>query len=121
MSTSESREQLALADALTKRTQALCLHLEDGVTDIFDLVTPTTAALLHWWFGREMVTARGHLNFHPGQQQAILNAIVAHEVIGAATLKSLYEQVVPDALLAGKRLAEVSEAKHAHPKYCLKM
>ncbi len=121
MSAPESREQLALADALTQRTQTLCQHLEDGVADIFDLVTPTTAALLHWWFGREMVTARGHLNFHPGQQQAILNAIVAHEVIGAATLKSLYEQVVPDALLAGKRLAEVSEAKHAHPKYCLKM
>lgn len=117
----ESREQLALADALTQRTQALCQHLEDGVADIFDRVTPTTAALLHWWFGREMVTARGHLNFHPGQQLAILNAIVAHEVIGAATLKSLYEQVAPDALLAGKRLAEVSEAKHAHPKYCLKM
>ena len=29
--------------------------------------------------------------------------------------------MVPDALLAGKRLAEVSERKHAHPKYCLKM
>ena len=121
MSAAESREQLALADALTKRTQALCLHLEDGVADIFDWVTPTTAALLHWWFGREMVVARGHLNFHSGQQQAILNAIVAHEIIGAATLKDLYQQVAPNALLTGKRLAEVSDTKHAHPKYCLKM
>lgn len=115
------REQLALADALTAKTQALCLHLEDGVADIFDLVTPTTAELLTWWFGREMVAARSHLNFHPGQQQAILNAIVAHEVLGATTLKDLYQQVAPDALLTGKRLAEVSDAKHAHPKYCLKM
>ena len=46
MSAPENREQLTLADALTKRTQALCQHLEDGVADILDLVTPTTAALL---------------------------------------------------------------------------
>ena len=31
------REQLALADALSAKTQALCLHLEDGVADVFDL------------------------------------------------------------------------------------
>ena len=61
------------------------------------------------------------MNFHAGQKQAILNAIVAHEVLGAASLQDLYQQVAPDALLAGNRLAEVSAAKHAHPKYCFKM
>ena len=35
-----------------------------------------------WWFGEDMVLARGGLNFHAGQKQAILNAIVAHEVLG---------------------------------------
>mgnify|MGYP003486146382 CR=1 FL=1 len=68
-----------------------------------------------------MVAARSRLNFHARQKQAILNAIVAHKVLGAATLLALYQHVAPDALLAGNRLAEVSAAKHAHPKYCFKM
>ncbi|MFZ3125400.1 MAG: DEAD/DEAH box helicase family protein, partial [Acidovorax sp.] len=80
------------------------LGLEHGAADLLELVTPTTAELLLWWFGQDMVDARSGLNFHAGQKQAILNAIVAHEV-----------------LLAGTRLAEVSTAKHAHPKYCFKM
>lgn len=116
----KSREQLQLADALTARTNALCIGLEDGTADLFELVTPTTAALLKWWFGAEMTAARGGLNFHPGQRQAILNAIVAHEVLGCTTLQALYQSVMPDALTE-KRLAEISQAKHAHPKYCLKM
>ena len=76
---------LALAAALTTRTQQLCLGLESGAADILELVTPTTAELLLWWFGEDMVLARGAsatggggLNFHAGQTQAILNAIVAH-------------------------------------------
>ena len=116
---------LALSAALTARTQQLCLGLEDGAADLLELVTPTTAELLHWWFGQDMVDARGGaaggLNFHAGQKQAILNAIVAHEVLGASSLQDLYEQAAPDALLVGTRLAEVSQAKHAHPKYCFKM
>lgn len=112
---------LALSSALTTRTQQLSLGLEHGAADLLELVTPTTAELLHWWFGQDMVDARGALNFHAGQRQAILNAIVAHEVLGAASLKDLYAQVAPDALLAGTRLAEVSAGKHAHPKYCFKM
>lgn len=116
---------LALSAALTARTQQLCLGLEDGAADLLELVTSTTAELLHWWFGQDMVDARGGaaggLNFHAGQKQAILNAIVAHEVLGASSLQDLYEQAAPDALLVGTRLAEVSQAKHAHPKYCFKM
>ena len=116
---------LALSAALTARTQQLCLGLEDGAADLLELVTPTTAELLHWWFGQDMVDARGGaaggLNFHAGQKQAILNAIVAHEVLGASSLQDLYEQAAPDALLVGTRLVEVSQPKHAHPKYCFKM
>lgn len=112
--------QLELANALTTKTQQLCIGLEDGVADISDLVTPTTAELFHWWFSDETRASR-RLNFHDGQRQAILNTIVAHEVLNAKDLKSLYQHAAPDALLSGARLAEVSQAKHGHPKYCLKM
>ena len=114
-------DQLALAAGLTSKTRQLCLGLESGAADLLDLVTPTTAELLQWWFGQDMVDTRAGLNFHTGQKQAILNAIVAHEVLGSATLLDLYQQAAPDALLVGTRLAEVSAAKHAHPKYCFKM
>ncbi len=117
----DAKHPLALSTALTTHTNALARGLESGAADLLELVTPTTAELLHWWFGQDMVDARGGLNFHQGQKQAILNAIVAHEVLGAAHLKDLYQQVAPDALLVGTRLAEVSAPKHAHPKYCFKM
>lgn len=118
-------DQLALAAGLTAKTNQLCLGLESGAADILERVTPTTADLLAWWFGEDMVMARGSLNFHAGQKQAILNAIVAHEVLGAGrehwTLRDLYQAAAPDALLRGSKLEEVAQAKHAHPKYCLKM
>ncbi len=122
-------DPLALATALTAKTRQLCLGLESGAADILELVTPTTAELLLWWFGEDMVLSRGGenrgLNFHTGQKQAILNAIVAHEVLGHGhdnwSLLELYKACTPDALLAGTRLDEVASAKHAHPKYCFKM
>jgi type III restriction enzyme len=121
----DSDKQLALAAGLTAKTNQLCLGLESGAADILELVTPTTADLLAWWFGEDMAMARGSLNFHAGQKQAILNAIVAHEVLGAGldrwTLLDLYRAAAPDALLTGTRLNEVSADKHGHPKYCLKM
>jgi type III restriction enzyme len=137
--TANSNDQLALAAGLTAKTNQLCLGLESGAADILELVTPTTADLLAWWFGEDMVMARGGrieskngfcfpsggLNFHEGQAQAILNTIVAHEVLGARldrwTLLDLYRAAAPDALLTGTRLNEVSADKHGHPKYCLKM
>ncbi|WP_029695721.1 DEAD/DEAH box helicase family protein [Comamonas badia] len=118
---SSADQPLALSTALTTRTRQLCLGLEDGAADLLELVTPTTAELLHWWFGQDMVDARGWLNFHVGQKQAILNAIVAHEVLGATHLQDLYEKAAPEALLTGSRLAEVAAGKQAHPKYCFKM
>lgn len=117
---SKTAEQLPLAAGLTTKTQQLCLGLEDGSADIYDLVTPTTAELLRWWFLEDICLTR-RFNFHPGQRQAILNSIVAHEVLAAPNLQALYRQAAPDALLEGKTLHEVTSAKHAHPKYCLKM
>ena len=115
-----SNDQLALATALTAKTNLLCVGLEDGIADILELVTPTTRLLLNWWFGAEQCASRS-FNFHPGQKQAILNTIVAHEVLQAPDLLALYQAVAPDALLTGTRLSEVAQAKHNHPKYCLKM
>ncbi|GAB2748154.1 hypothetical protein GCM10027019_29020 [Melaminivora jejuensis] len=114
-------DPLALAAALTSRTRQLALGLEHGAAELLELVTPVTAELLLWWFGQDKVDERGALNFHVGQRQAILNAIVAHEVLGAVSLQDLYEKAAPQALLAGTLLAEVSAPKHAHPKYCFKI
>ena len=111
---------LALAAALTQRTEQLCIGLEHGIADILELVTPVTAELLRWWFGEDAIQSRT-FNFHPGQRQAILNIIVAHEVLASPDLPDLYKQVCAVALLEGNRLAEVAQDKHAHPKYCLKM
>lgn len=116
----DQQDVLPLAKALTKRTQQLCIGLEQGIADLLDLVTPTTAELLRWWFGDDACQSRS-LNFHAGQKQAILNAIVAHEVLDSPDLTDLYRQACADALLEGDLLAEVTQAKHAHPKYCLKM
>ena len=113
-------DQLALAAALTRRTQQLCLGLEHGEAEILDLVTPVTAELLRWWFGEDACQSR-NLNFHAGQRQAILNVIVAHEVLDSPNLADLYRQVCKEALLENNRLHEVEQGKHAHPKYCLKM
>lgn len=112
--------ELALAKRLTDTVNVACIGLEDGVADIFDMVTPVTASLLKYWFQRDFCEVRG-INFHAGQRQAILNTIYAHEVLGATSLKALYEAVAPDDLLSSGRLGEVSQPKHGHPKYCLKM
>ncbi|WIG54494.1 MAG: hypothetical protein OJF61_000280 [Rhodanobacteraceae bacterium] len=112
--------QLALAAALTQRTKQLCLGLEHGEAEILERVTPVTAELLRWWFAEDACQSRA-FNFHAGQRQAILNTIVAHEVLDSLDLADLYRRVCPDALLSGDRLAEIDQGKHAHPKYCLKM
>ena len=116
----QADDPLLLAKSLTKRAEHLCIGLESGAADLYEMVTPVTAELLRWWFAEDACQTR-RFNFHPGQRQAILNTIVAHEVLGSSDLKHLYEQACAEALLAGDRLAEVSQPKHAHPKYCLKM
>ncbi|WP_437879615.1 DEAD/DEAH box helicase family protein [Pseudomonas sp. LRF_L74] len=110
-----------LAEALTRRTEALCVGLEQGVAEVFEQVTPTTGHLLRWWFGEEAVQARQGLNFHPGQRQAILNAIVAHEVLGSTDLLDLHRQLCAETLHDDELLRELNRAKHAYPKYCMKM
>lgn len=46
-------------------------------------LTPTSAALLQWWFGRGRAAAHGrhpHPGFNAAQQQTLLRTILAHEL-----------------------------------------
>ncbi|HEY0181129.1 MAG TPA: DEAD/DEAH box helicase family protein [Dokdonella sp.] len=115
-----ARDAIPLARALTREAERLCAGLADGDAEILARVTPTTATLLRWWFGVEACASRG-VNFHAGQRRAILNVILAHEVLGAVDLADLYRKAGAEALLDGRLLGELREPKHAHPKYCVKM
>jgi len=112
---------LTLAKNLTKLTDTACEGLESGHAPILEEVTDTTGELLKWWFQQDFMDTR-FFNYHKGQRQSILNTIYAHEVLGASTLKELYSKVAADAILEDAHaLGLVSESKHKHPKYCMKM
>ncbi|MHC2253161.1 type III restriction enzyme [Bradyrhizobium embrapense] len=116
-----SINDLSLAKGLTARAEEACTGLETGRAPILEQVSETTAELLKWWFQSEFQDARS-FNFHPGQRQALLNVIYAHEVLGINTLQELYQIAAPDVLLASTRDSEtIRAAKNAYPKYCLKM
>ena len=115
------KDYLPLSESITKKVVNVTVGLENGTADIYDMVTETTANLLRFWFLQDFVDLRRGLNFHIGQRQAILNVIYAHEVLGAKSLKDLYAEVAPDALLKDNLLTYLSQDKYNHPKYCLKM
>ena len=117
----ERRDLFPLATGLSKLVDFQIPDLVGGLTpELLDQVTPTTAELLKFWFQQDYCDLR-FLNFHEGQRAAILHIIYAHEVLGAKTLRELYEAVAGDALLEGGVLGEVTRARHAHPKYAAKM
>jgi len=116
-----SVNDLSLAKGLTAKVEEACAGLETGEAPILDHVSEITAELLKWWFQTEFQDART-FNFHPGQRQALLNVIYAHEVLGIATLQDLYQIAAPDVMLTSTRDSEIIRApKNAYPKYCLKM
>lgn len=116
-----SINDLTLAKGLTAEAEAACIGLESGEAPILDQVSETTAELLKWWFQADFQDARS-FNFHPGQRQALLNVIYAHEVLGINTLQDLYQVAAPEVMLASARDADIIRAaKNAYPKYCLKM
>lgn len=51
-----------------------------GDTTLARRLTPTTAALLRWWCSAGRCNTRVE-NFHPGQRQAILHTVIAHELL----------------------------------------
>lgn len=110
---------------LAKGLSAVVDPLIPGIVDgsdstLHDRVTPVTSELLRFWFQRDYCETR-ELNFHVGQRAAILNIIYAHEVLGAARLRDLYEAVAPEAMLEGGVLGEVVRERHVYPKYAAKM
>lgn len=116
-----SINDLTLAKGLTAKVEEACLGLETGEAPVLDQVSEMTAELLKWWFQSDFQDAR-QFNFHPGQRQALLNVIYAHEVLGINTLQDLYQVAAPEVMLASARDVEAIRApKNAYPKYCLKM
>lgn len=116
-----SINDLSLAAGLSAKVEVAALGLEDGTAPILDQVSEMTAELLKWWFQADFLDARPY-NFHPGQRQALLNVIYAHEVLGIDTLQDLYQAVAPEVMLASTRDSEIIRApKNAYPKFCLKM
>lgn len=116
-----SINDLSLAKGLTALVEEACAGLETGEAPILDQVSEVTAELLKWWFQTEFQDTRS-FNFHPGQRQALLNVVYAHEVLGVTTLQNLYQVAAPEVLLGSTRDSETIRApKNAYPKYCLKM
>lgn len=116
-----SINDLTLAQNLTAKVEEACIGLDTGDAPMLEHVSEMTAELLKWWFQADYQDARAY-NFHPGQRQALLNVIYAHEVMGITTLQDLYEAAAPDVLLVSARDSEIIRAaKNAYPKYCLKM
>lgn len=117
----ERRDFFPLATGLAARVDDQIADLvAGGEPELLEKVTPTTAELLKFWFQQDYCDLRV-LNFHEGQRAAILHIIYAHEVIGARTLRQLYEAVAGEAMLEGGVLGEVTRERHAHPKYAAKM
>ncbi len=87
--------------------------------EMMQQVTPTTAALLRYWFGEGFCEQRVR-NFHEGQRQAILNIIYLHEVLGEQRVMDAYERVIPD-LTDLADLAQLAKEKYQFPKYAVKM
>jgi type III restriction enzyme len=116
-----SINELSLAHGLTTKVNEACAGLDNGTAPILDQVSAVTSELLKWWFQADFLETR-IFNFHPGQRQALLNVIYAHEVLGVSSLQDLYQAAAPVVMLGSGRDAEIIRApKNAYPKYCLKM
>lgn len=117
----QTRDRFPLATGISKLVDPQIPDLVAGLEpELLRQVTPTTAELLKFWFQQDFVDLRT-LNFHQGQRAAIIHIIYAHEVLGAKSLRELYEAVAGDAMLDGGVLGEVTRERHNHPKYAAKM
>ena len=96
-----SINDLSLAQGLTSKVNEVSTGIDNGTAPILDQVSEVTTELLKWWFQADFREARAY-NFHPGQRQALLNVIYAHEVLGISTLQDLYQAAAP-AVMLGQR------------------
>lgn len=94
------------------RAKRLLAELESDGADatLASRLTPTSVALLRWWFASTVTRTRED-NFHPGQREAILHVVLAHEIVGECD---------PDRLMqhAGRPRADSVPASGAaiHPR-----
>lgn len=106
-----------LASQITSQVNAL---RESG--ELLELVTPTTAELLRYWFDEAYMDMRGTLNFHEGQKQAILNTIYCHEVLKVENVSDMYNKVNSTLDLEEGIIEEIMDTKrYSFPRYCMKM
>ncbi|MDO8505030.1 MAG: DEAD/DEAH box helicase family protein [bacterium] len=105
---------LKLAAGISARVKA---EWESGA--MLDKVSSITGDLLSFWFGQAHCETR-NVNFHEGQQQAILNAIYLHEVLKIESVYDIYNSIEPE-LLAQLDAGELRKAKYDIPKYAIKM
>ncbi len=101
-----------------KLTERAVKSYESG--EMLSLVTPVTADLITHWFSEELSEVRKGYNFHPGQKQAILSAIYAHEALQKESLEDLYKEI-DKALISEMAEDYLKKDKYSHPKYCIKM
>lgn len=105
---------LKLARSLTEKVNESWANGE-----LLSKVTPFTHDLLTFWFTSPHTETR-YANFHEGQQQAILNTIYLHEVVGVKTVREIYETTEFE-LMSEMDMAEFKKAKYEIPKYAIKM
>ena len=114
-------ETFPLAEGIAARVSDAERELVESGTGIFVTdVTPITAELLRFWFQSDYCELR-EINFHPGQRDAILAAIYAHEILGTASLAELYQAVAPSGVLEPNILNAIADPRSQHPKYAVKM
>ncbi|MBD3843100.1 MAG: DEAD/DEAH box helicase family protein, partial [Campylobacterales bacterium] len=87
--------------------------------EFLNLVTPTTADLLKFWFCEPHTTER-EINFHRGQKQAILNTIYLHEILKVNSVLEIYEKCDKELIPRFNHTLLVKE-KYKVPKYAMKM
>ncbi len=82
-------------------------------------VSAITQDLLRFWFSGPFRDARA-VNFHQGQQQAILNTIYVHEALKTESVFDMYTSVSNE-ITSEMELSYLIKDKFSHPKYCVKM
>ena len=84
-----------------------------------NLVTPTTADLLKFWFCEPHTSGR-ESNFHRGQKSAILNTIYLHEILKVKSVLEIYEKCDKE-LIPKFNHTLLAKEKYKVPKYAMKM
>jgi len=112
------RKTLTQAEVLAQLhlVQALQPEVKAWSNEGWPGVTQTTGELLSYWFKRD----ESSMQFYPSQREAIETAVYCHEILGATTLRNLYDRLAPNIIAESAHVqSEINSIPF--PKYCLKM